>query len=233
MKTISTILILMLAVTLGRAAEDEPMRARDLPKVLIIGDSISIGYTPFVNEMLKGEAAITHNRGNAQHTAFALTNLNAWIGKTKWEVIHFNWGLHDLCYKNPQSKNPQSKNPNQRDKVNGRILVPIDQYERNLETLVERLRQTGAKLIWASTTLVPEGEDGRFVGDDLKYNAVAERVMKKHGISINDLHGLSAKFPPELFTAPGNVHYTPEGYKKLAAQVVEEIRRVIKSSEGK
>lgn len=228
MKILSTILMLMLAVTPGWAAEDEPMRARDLPKVLIIGDSISIGYTPFVNEMLKGEAAITHNRGNAQHTAFALTNLNAWIGKTKWDVIHFNWGLHDLCY-----KNPQSKNPNQRDKVNGKILVPIDQYERNLETLVTRLEQTGAKLIWASTTLVPEGEDGRFVGDDLKYNAIAERVMKKHGIRINDLHALSGKFPPELFTAPGNVHYTPEGYRKLAAQVVEEIRTVMKDSAGK
>jgi len=55
--------------------------------------------------------------------------------------------------------------------------VPIDQYAINLEKLVTRLSQTKAKLIWASTTLVPEKEAGRRVGDELKYNAIAKKLL--------------------------------------------------------
>ena len=140
------------------------------------------------------------------------------LGETDWDVIHFNWGLHDLCYRHPDAKVYGN-----RDKVNGTIAVPLDQYEKNLETLVQRLKQTGATLIWASTTKVPEGEAGRNVGDDARYNAVAAKIMKKHGIAINDLHALSATFEPSLFTKPGDVHYTKQGSVRLAKQVTEAI----------
>jgi len=54
-------------------------------------------------------------------------------------------------------------------------------------------------------------------------------VMKQHGVAINDLHALTKTFPPELFTAPGNVHYTKAGSAKLAEQVAAEIRKAIVS----
>ena len=82
-------------------------------------------------------------------------------------------------------------------------------------------------LIWAETTVVPEGEAGRFVGDDVKYNAVAARVMQKHGIRTDDLHGLTKSFGPELFTKPGDVHYTPEGYAKIAKHVAAKVLEVL------
>ena len=82
-------------------------------------------------------------------------------------------------------------------------------------------------MIWASTTFVPEGEVGRNVGDDVKYNEVAARVMQKHGVAINDLHALTASFKKEMFTRPGDVHYTPAGSKKLAEQVVTKISEVL------
>ena len=41
-------------------------RVKSLPKILIIGDSISLGYTPHVARALDGIAAIEHNDGNAQ-----------------------------------------------------------------------------------------------------------------------------------------------------------------------
>jgi lysophospholipase L1-like esterase len=144
------------------------------------------------------------------------------LGDKKWDVIHFNWGLWDLCYRNPQSK-AQGK----RDKKNGTLSTPLPEYEKNLEKLVTRLKKTGAILIWASTTVVPEGEVGRFVGDDAKYNTAAARVMKKHGVAINDLHALSAGFAAEIFTKPGDVHYTPKGSAKLAEQVVASISQVL------
>ena len=190
------------------------------PKALILSDSISIGYTKPVVELLRGKADVHRPTANCGSTLAGLEKLDTWIGGGPWKVIHFNWGLHDLCYRNPDSKAQGS-----RDKVNGKISVPLEQYEKNLETLVERLEKTGAKLVFATTTVVPDGESGRFAGDDVKYNAAAEAIMKKHGIPIDDLHALSKTFAPELFQAPGNVHYKPEGYRKLAEQVAASIAR--------
>ena len=199
-----------------------------LPKVLIIGDSISIGYTPHVVKMLEGEAAVTHNPGNAQHTGTGLEKLKAWLGDEDWAVIHFNWGLHDLCY-----RNPAAKKQGRRDKVNGKVTTTLEQYEKNLRQLVTELKKTGASLIWASTTFVPEGEDGRILGDDRRYNEAAARVMKKHRVTTNDLHALTKDFPPALFTKPGNVHYTQEGSEKIAHQVTEAIRQALGRSRTK
>lgn len=221
-------LVFSAAVLAAQVASADPPAGKGadarLPTVLIIGDSISIGYTPPLTEMLKGEAVVTHHKGNAQFTGTGLQMLDQWIGKTKWEVIHFNWGLWDLCYRHPDSKVQGN-----RDKVKGTLTTTPELYEKNLDQLVTRLQQTGAALIWASTTLVPDGEAGRIVGDDKKYNEIAARVMRKHGIPIDDLYGLTKGFPPALFQEPGNVHYTKEGYRRIAAQVAGEIRKAIKA----
>lgn len=191
-----------------------------LPNVLLIGDSISIGYTKTAAGLLKDVANVQRPGANCGDTTSGLRNLERWLGTTRWDVIHFNWGLHDLCY-----RHPESKTQGRRDKVKGTLSVPLDQYEKNLEELVQRLEKTGAKLIWAATTVVPEGEEGRFVGDDVKYNAAARRVMEKHGIPVDDLHTLTAGFTASYFSGKGNVHFTEEGYTRIARQVAESIRQ--------
>ena len=197
--------------------------AADLPKALIIGDSISIGYTKGVMERLKDDISVSRPKANCGSTELGLAQLSNWIEGGPWKVIHFNWGLHDLCYRNPESK--QQGN---RDKVNGKQSVPLPQYETNLQTLVDRLKRTGAILIFATTTAVPEGEAGRFAGDERRYNEAALRVMTKNGVRINDLHALSITFPQELFVGPGNVHYTNAGSERLAEQVAASIRSAAK-----
>jgi hypothetical protein len=199
----------------------------ELPKALIIGDSISGGYTPRVARILKGKALVKHNPGNAQHTRTGMAKLDAWLGKTDWDVIHFNWGLWDLCY-----RHPESKVQGRRDKVRGTLTTPLDVYEENLDQLVTRLKKTDAALVWAHTTVVPEGEAGRKLGDDTKYNAAATRVMKKHGVTINDLHTLTKGFGPELFTKPGDVHYNGKGYDRIAEQVAAAIEAAIDNTSG-
>ncbi len=194
------------------------LRARDLPRALIIGDSISIGYTPHVVAALKGKVEVIHHKGNAQHTGTGLKMLDRWIGERPWDVIHFNWGLWDLCY-----RHPESKVQGRRDKVRGTLTISLEQYEKNLDQLASRLKKTRARLIWAHTTTVPKGEAGRKVGDDDKYNEVAARVMKKHGVEINDLNALSDSFPSGLFTAAGNVHFKAEGSKRLGQAVAGKI----------
>ena len=158
-----------------------------LPNVLIVGDSISMGYTPIVRTLLAGKANVFHPMrpggkvpANCFSTAIGLTDLDKWLGDTKWAVIQFNWGLHDLCYRNPEAKTQGN-----RDKEHGKIEVPLTDYQANLEKLVATLEKTGAHLIWASTTKVPDGDIGRVAGDDLKYNAAAKAVMVRHRIAID------------------------------------------------
>lgn len=199
--------------------------AKPLPKALIIGDSISLGYTPHVRRILEGRADVQHSPGNSQHTGTGLERLDAWLGETNWDVIHFNWGLWDLCYRHPDSKEQGN-----RDKVNGKVTFEPEEYEKNLRELVARLKKTGAKLIWATTTPVPEKEAGRILGDDIKYNAIAARIMKENNIVTNNLHSQALKRLPEIMNKPGDVHYTKKGYAYLAEKVAAEI---MKSTESK
>jgi hypothetical protein len=212
-RTICTLFLLVLIASLG---------AKDLPKALLIGDSISLGYTPHVVAALKGKVEVKHHRGNAQHTGTGLKMLDRWIGVTEWDVIHFNWGLWDLCY-----RHPQSKVQGRRDKERGTLTTSLELYEKNLDQLSARLKKTNAKLIWAHTSTVPKGEAGRKVGDDDKYNQAAVRVMKKHGIEINDLNALTDSFPAELFVRPGDVHFKTEGSKKLGQAVAVKIMEAL------
>lgn len=188
--------------------------ARDVPvppaKVLIIGDSISIGYFEPTKALLCGKAEVTHNPGNAQHTAYGLEKLEEWLGDTQWDVIHFNHGLHDLKYANEQGKLVAV--------TEGQQQIPIDEYARNLEELTIRLKKNGAKLIFATTTPVPEGATGRIKGDEAYYNNVARVIMAKHGVAVDDLYAFAL---PQLDTIqqPHNVHFTKEGSRQLARQV--------------
>ena len=194
-----------------------------LPRILLIGDSITFGYTLFAREALKGVANVHRIPTNGGPTSKGLEHIEAWLGTSKWDIIHFNWGLHDLCYRHPNSKSQGN-----RDKVNGTVTHGVEEYSANLEKLVLRLKKTGSRLIFATTTPVPEGEAGRKVGDDLRYNKAARAVMKKHGVSINDLHAVMAGRMDQFGTRPGNVHFKPEGSALLAQQVA----RVVKDALG-
>ena len=183
-----------------------------LPRVLIIGDSISIGYTLAVREMLAGKANVHRIPTNGGPTTNGLKGIKGWLGNSKWDVIHFNWGLHDLKYiQEDASKRADPKAPG------SHLQVALADYEKNLAELVKTMQATGAKLIWCSTTPVPEGSDGRIKGDELKYNEAAARVMTAAGISTDDLHAHAAAKPDAQL--PANVHYTPEGSRYLAEKV--------------
>lgn len=203
---------LMLLVISGEVAANEKER------VLIIGDSISLGYTPFVEKALNDRAVIVHSIGNSQDSLNGVKNIDAWIGSEKWDMISFNFGLWDLCYRRPGPITQEN-----RDKVNGSIAVPFDQYEQNLTRIAERLRKTGAKVIFQNTTVVPANEPGRYAGDVERYNRAAEAVMRRFDIKVNDLNAVSAKLPFEMRESDTDVHYTEPGYAELAKSVVQSI----------
>jgi lysophospholipase L1-like esterase len=186
----------------------------NLPRVLVIGDSISMGYTPPLREILKGKANVHRIPENGGATVRGLEKLDEWIGDTKWDLIHFNFGLHDLKKLDEQGNAVSS--PDQ-----GTYYVPLEQYEKNLRELVARLEKTGARLVWRNTTPVPEGTGFRAAADEEKYNAVAEKVMKEHGIVIDD-HWSAVKKNPK-WQRSRNVHFPAKGSHELAKLAAKSI----------
>ena len=195
----------------------------NLPRVLIIGDSISIGYTLPVREILKGIANVYRPPVNCASTNHGVNGIEDWLGDKKWDVIHFNWGLHDLKYMGPNGENlanPELESSKQQ--------VPINDYVTNLVRLVERLKETNAKLIWRNTTPVPNGAKGRVVGDSKKYNDAAQEVMSKYSIDTNDLYDF-AKNNWEKVGRKADVHFTSEGSKALAKLVAQSIKKKLEN----
>lgn len=192
-----------------------------LPNVLIIGDSISIGYTVAVRELLSGKANLYRPPTNCGPTTNGLKGIDAWLGDKKWEVIHFNWGLHDLKFiTDDPSKLVPAETPG------AKWQVSLEDYEKNLRMLVERMKKTGAKLIWCTTTPVVPGTSGRKTEDVLKFNEAAARVMKDHGVETDDLYAFALPKLAEI-QLPTNVHFKPEGSKVLAQQVAAVIEKAL------
>jgi len=217
--------IAALLVANAFAQQDKPMTpvtdVEGLPRILLIGDSISIGYTVDVRAMLKGKANVHRPLTNCGPTTTGLQKLDAWLdtgGKDKkWDIIHFNWGLHDLKYMGPNGKNladPKAKT--------SKPQVSQADYEKNLRKLVKRLKKTNARLIWRNTTPVPEGANGRVVGDSKIYNDIAAKIMAEENVEIHDLYSFAKEHAAKI-QRKADVHYTPAGSKQLAAEVVKSL----------
>jgi len=212
--------VLVVALFLGMMTHAQGADEAALPNVLIIGDSISIGYTKPLKTILAGKANVLHNAGNAAHSENGLAKLESWLGKTKWDVIHFNHGLHDLKFVDKNRKNSNTKE-------NAHKQIPLDEYKKNMEAIVARLKKTDAKLIFATTTPYPTGvKPLRIPEDAAKYNEVALAIMKKEGVAVNDLYTFAL---PQLkkIQIPKNVHFTKEGSKVLAEEVAKHVLKAM------
>ncbi len=182
--------------------EDEP----DLPTVLLIGDSISIGYTVPVRKFLLGKANVHRIPESAGSSTRGHGMLPIWLANKEWDVIHFNWGLHDLEYQ-----------------------IPIGIYENDVETNVKILKETEAKLIFATTTPYTEGSiRNRTPEDCVQYNLVAKKIMDAYRVSINDLYAFALPLLDEI-QKPDDVHFFDEGYDLLGEEVAARILLEINS----
>ena len=200
-----------------------------LPNVLILGDSISIGYTLHVRELLKGKANVFRPHRpdgkrpeNCSGTTAGIQRIDRWLAaQEKWDVIHFNWGLHDLKHVNAET----GKNSNSFD--DPQQAAP-DAYEKNLKQIVAKLKATGAELIFATTTPYPDGvKPARLPADAKRYNDIATKIAKANDIAVNDLYSAILPRLKELQN-PINVHFNKAGSAFLAKQVAAEIESALR-----
>ena len=194
------------------AAMKAPQDVPGLPRVLLIGDSISIGYTLPVRDLLQGKANVHRIPQNGGATDVGLEKMASWLGDGKWDVIHFNFGLHDAKYLSETAQRASR-----------------EQYRENLRMLVGQMKATRATLIFATTTPVPKGgvlsPTRRFDSIEQR-NKIAVTLMQEQGVAIDDLYAVALPAMAEV-GRENDVHFSPEGYSLLAKAVAKSIEAAL------
>ena len=202
-----------------------------LSNVLIYGDSISIDYTQDLRRELHGIANVYRLYTNGRDSGSFIQQMTLMHDTMRnqnlvghwdfdWDLVHFNVGLHDLKYVLDGKLNREQ----------GEQVATIEQYQTNLRDIVGYLKQTfpEAKLVFATTTPVPQGARGRDPGDAEKYNTAALAVLTAYpDIVINDLFTLTLPNQAQWWRKPGNVHFNATGSAKQAEQVAQVICEVL------
>ncbi len=181
--------------------------------VILLGDSIRLGYRATVAQKLEKVAHVWSPEENCAHSVNILINFRGWLEGRNPDVLHLNCGLHDI-----------------RTLVDGRseILVPLEWYRRNVEAILALIgeRCPQAKLIWATTTPVLEeitGQSGRdfqrFNRDIEAANDAAREVCGRLGVEINDLNAWVKENGPANLINPDGVHFSAEGSRILGERV--------------
>ena len=188
-----------------------------MKKVVLIGDSIRMGYQSQVQTNLGGLADVWGPEMNGGDSRNVLANLDAWLETSQPDVVHINCGLHDL-------KTPFDT---------GVATVPLAEYRQNVQTILTQISRVVPIVLWATTTPVNTAwhhaakEFDRFENDITNYNSAAVTVAHTLAVPVNDLYKtvMTAGRDDLLFT--DGVHFTAEGYTLLAEKVAAIILSTI------
>lgn len=182
-----------------------------MKNLLLIGDSIRMGYDKSVKKTLEGKANVIFPEDNCRFAAYVLRYFHEYLDGTNGEdidVVHWNAGLWDclrLFEEEPHT--------------------PIDVYAYYIERICVRIKKIcpNAQVIFATSTKVISekmSKDLKRYNEDIeKYNEVAVDIVEKFGFEINDLYSLSATLPEETHSDPVH-YYTPAGTEAFTNQVL-------------
>jgi lysophospholipase L1-like esterase len=177
-----------------------------LPRVLLIGDSITGSYGPKVADELKGRASVPRlTTSKSIGDPALLAEVALVLEQSRFDVVHFNNGLHGWGYSEAE-------------------------YEKSFPDLIATIRKHApkAKLIW--TTITPMRQAGKLdvIAEGTKRvearNRIAEGIVAKERIAVDDLYSL-VKDHPEYWSGDG-VHFNSEG---IAAQAKQASRRILEA----
>jgi len=196
-----------------------------MKKVLLLGDSIRMGYDEYVKEILAGEFEVIYDDfDNGRFSAYTLWQANqAFKNQGRFDVVHWNNGYWDMNVEYPMTE----------------AMHPVDEYVHFLSRILSQIRNNGAVPIFATTTpilskeaaadVVREGIDSFKYDNEwvVKYNASAVKFMQGEGVTVNDLYALCIK-DKYYYKCPDLLHLTEEGYRRCAEQTAFAIRKAAK-----
>lgn len=181
-----------------------------MKKILLLGDSIRLNYAPYVYRKLSDRATVVWPEDNCRFAKYTLHELPGWLNTLgKPDIIHWNNGLWDLHLF-----------------YEGQPLTALADYVKDLERIAAILKNTGAKIIFATcTTASPQNSqwDNALVAE---YNAAAVRLMERLGIEVNHLYPLT-KGNEEEMIASDLIHLSPAGIKTVGNRVVETLEKYL------
>lgn len=178
------------------------------PGILVLGDSISIGYWYYglVSHGVMDNYSVLHNPCNAENSRFGVQNIDAWLAKRdgQWEMITFNHGIWDA--------------------TNNGDHVGIEEYKSNLRIIGQKIQAKTAKPVFILTTSAPPEAIGLTDADIQTYNAAASEVMAELGIPVIDLYTYSKTINSEHEIQDGlpEVHYTLQGDQDLGVFLIAQ-----------
>ena len=182
-----------------------------MKNLLLIGDSIRIGYDKSVKKTLEGKANVFFPEENCRFASYLLRKFHTYLDEVKGEdvdVIHWNAGLWDCLRMFGEEP-----------------FTPIDVYAYYIDRICVRIKKLcpNAKVIFAtSTSVISEkmSEDFMRYNEEIEqYNEAAVKVVKKHGFKVNDLYALSKTLSPDTHTDSTH-YYTSEATKAFTNQVL-------------
>jgi len=214
----------------------------DLPNVLVLGDSISMGYTPFLKKRLADVANVSRPACNCGATQFFLRErggMRDWVGTNDWRAIVVNCGIWDICYMKGDAldvdhfwgvdEELEKLPPLERGtaiRARGyRVRTPAPEYRANLRKILAYLKSTGAMVVFALTTPVPAYQYDDRCGLFRVYNELAAEVCAELGVETVDLYAVGER---NYGHQPDKVHYDGVGNDALAAEIERTLRRVVK-----
>jgi len=185
-----------------------------MPDVVLIGDSIRMGYEATVRAQLPNLNIYSPEK-NGGDSNNVRNNLEEWAINQNARIIHINCGLHDLK-KDFETATPQ---------------VALETYQDNVKHILTRLQnETDATLIWALTTPVNEkwhherkGFD-RFESDVVSYNNAVQEICEDLKIHVNDLYSVVQNAGRDSILKPDGVHFEEKGCDLLGKAVAEFIQ---------
>ena len=185
----------------------------NMKNILLIGDSIRIGYDKSVKKALEGKANVYFSPENNRFAAYVLRyahEYKALVKEGSIDVVHWNAGLWDCLHLMGEEAH-----------------TPLEYYAYYIDRVCKRLKVLcpDAKFIFAtSSSIQQEKTKNRFNKEIEAYNAAAVEIVKKHGHEVNDLYALSVQLPPEAHSDP--THYkTPIGVEAFTNRVLEFVCR--------
>ena len=204
----------------GYAMQRVTIKDSTLPRVLIVGDSISMGYRGAIAKHFQGKAYIDYwtqgylsVEGRNSQGERALSGV---LSNGPYDVVTFNFGLH--WWPHPQRS-------------------PEDKYVAQMTKLVEHLKKTApaTKFVWIRTTpwrtTPAEGKpslDNEQNQRIIRFNKMTDEIMATHGIPEVDLYGLCEKKLDTVAAGSKDaVHWNQEVSRLMAEEIVKEIEKCL------
>ncbi len=192
--------------------------------LILIGDSIRMGYQPFVQQLLEGKARVTGPEENCGTSAKTRDNLQTWVLDQQPDIVHINTGLHDLAR---EPRNVPNTTLSVDDIYQQPVRVPGPDYVENVRHNLLAILDAGIQVIWATTTPVislAKMTPARLEADVENYNrmalAVAQNELK---LPINNLFTFIMQQGKENMLKDDGVHFEEANSRKLAEQVVAAV----------